>query len=405
LWTATGYEGRGVDAAGVSRAHDNFYDDAFRRENGGLSNAATGSSVLTQLEAGLGEPGENGIGAALDGLFASFTDLANDPAGTTPRTLVRSAAERLIDRLHAADARITALNDDSTARLADQVRQVNSITKQIASLNQQIVAAGPEGAPTLQDQRDQALDQLSSFMSVSVVRHDDGSVGVLTGGALIVDGASARDLVTRASGSGTGVGFALDSGVLDLGSGSMKALSDITTTALPAYRTKLNRLANQLVQQVNAQHRQGHTPGGWTNVDFFDPAGTTAGTIDLSAQVKNSNAMIAAGATSSAGDGDNATALGQLIRAPVVALGGSSLRDFYVDIASGLGAAIDDSKRVQDVQQTLTDNADTQRQQVMGVSVDEEMVQLIAQQQAYGAAARLVNVANEVLDQLLNLVQ
>ena len=79
------------------------------------------------------------------------------------------------------------------------------------------------------------------------------------------------------------------------------------------------------------------------------------------------------------------------------------MRDFFVNFTSSVGVAVSDAQQQTTIQQTMVDNADAQRQQVSGVSVDEEMVNLIAQQQAYGAAARIVTMADEMMQTLLNI--
>jgi flagellar hook-associated protein 1 FlgK len=405
LWTPHGTMGRGVDAVTVSRARDIFYDRAFRRESGLLGGASTQGDLLSQLESALGEPGDNGLGAVIDGMFSAFSGLANDPASGTSRMLVRQAATRLVDQFHQTDARIGQLIQDGADRLAGQVEQVNQITHQITALNNQILAAGPNGSPTLEDQRDLLLDQMSSLMSIQVVERPDHTVAVQAGGAFIVDGAQSRDLAMRTSATGgPAIGFVTDPGTIDPGGGSMKALIDLTNTTLPGYRAQLDQLAQNLVTQTNVIHRSGFTLSGATAIDFFDPAGTTAATIQLSASILASPDAIAAGDMPSGGDGGMALRLGDLVRVPLAGLGGRSIRDFYVNVAGSIGIAVSDALQQTSIQQALVDNADSQRQQVSGVSVDEEMVQLIAQQQAYGAAARLVTVANDMIQDLLQMI-
>jgi flagellar hook-associated protein 1 len=397
--------GRGVDASGISRSRDVFFDAAYRRESGLLGNASTNATLLSQLEAGIGEPGSDGLGAALDGLFTAFSDLANDPSSVTARTMTRQAGARLVEQFHQTAGRISEIATDSTARMREQVAEVNRLTQQIAGLNTGILAAGPAGNAALSDQRDLAVDQLSSMVSAQVTQRSDGTIAVSTGGALLVDGANARELTVRATPAGTpGVGFTSDSGTIDVGSGSLKALVDLTNTTLPGYQAQLDLLAQNLVSQVNTQHRAGYTPTGDNNLNFFDPTGTSAASIQLSSEVLASIGSIATGDTTASGDGANAQRLGDLIRVPIAGLGNQSLRDFFVNFTSTVGVAVSDAQQQATIQQALVDHADGQRQQVSGVSVDEEMVNLISQQQAYGAAARLVNVANEMVQDLLNMI-
>ena len=406
LWSAWGTIGRGVSTGSVTRVRDTFLDGNYRRESGSLGTATTLNSFLSQVEGALGEPSDTGVAAALDGMFKGFGDLANDPTNGATRDIVRQSATRLTQLLHSLDSRIVQAQSDAVERLRADVDQVNSLSGRIAALNAQILAAGgpDHSAPDLEDQRDTLVDQLSGLVGVNVVTHDDGTVGVIAGDALIVDAGAAQTLVVRQVGAGYGVGLASATDVIDPQSGSLKALTDLASTVLPGLRGQLDAFTASLVTEVNAVHRSGFTLAGVGGTDFFDPASLTAGTITLAADVQASSGAIAASATGAPGDGAIALQLAGLGSKAVSALGGRTLREFYTQVSQVVGAGVSNSQVDADTAQTLVDNADSQRTSVSGVSLDEEMVALIAQQQAYGAAARLVNVADTMMQQLLAML-
>jgi flagellar hook-associated protein 1 FlgK len=180
-------------------------------------------------------------------------------------------------------------------------------------------------------------------------------------------------------------------------------LLDVGNVTLPGIQTDLDRLAAAVVAQVNALHQTGTTPGGLTGTDFFDPAGVTARSIALAAAVAASPAAIAAGATANAGDGAIALSLAGLRTTTIPALGGSA-GEFYDGLVARIGSFTRDASEQARASSILVANADARRSSVSGVSIDEEMVTLIAQQQAYTAATRLVRVADEMLDDLLRMV-
>jgi flagellar hook-associated protein 1 FlgK len=170
---------------------------------------------------------------------------------------------------------------------------------------------------------------------------------------------------------------------------------------LPQLRVRLDGLAEAIVGEVNAIHRGGTTLAGATGVDFFDPAGITAGSIALSADVLTSPDAIAASATGAPGDNGVALRLAALVRSPVVGLGGITLGEAWTRFASGLGDTVADATTRAEGEDATLAHLDAQRLAVSGVSVEEEMTRLIQQQQAYSAAARLVRVAEEMMDALL----
>ena len=405
LQSTWGMMGRGVTDTGISRVRDWLLDSSVRSESGMLGHSQTLGSFLGQVEAAINEPSEYGISAALDGLFNAFSELSNDPSSSVHRGLVQQNARRLVDQLHQLDASLVDTNRNALAEMHANVDEVNRITSEVAHLNQLILAAGPShSAPDLEDQRDLLIDQLSESMDVRVLRRDDGTVGIVGGDTLLVDGGTARELEVRTLAAGqTGVGV-LGGNDVDPRSGSLQALSEVINIELPELRGRLDQLAAALVTEVNAVHRSGFTATGATNSDFFDPTGVTAHTISLSAAVEASTDAIAAGATAAAGDGDVALQISSLRSTSIAALGGSALGDFYVDTVTTFGAKVLNADETVAVHQTMLDRAQMMRSSSNGVNVDEEMVMLIAQQQAFAAATRLVNIANEMVEDILRMV-
>ncbi|HUK63929.1 MAG TPA: flagellar hook-associated protein FlgK [Dongiaceae bacterium] len=408
LWTPHGTVGTGVEAGAVVRMRDTLLDTAYRRSAGGLGSATTRQGTLTQVQNAVNEPSDTGVAAALDQMFAAFGDLATDPASRTSRNLVLDKAQTLVDRLHTLAASLAGTAQDTATAMKNQAAQVNDLTRRIGELNTRILAAGgPEhSAPDLEDQRDVLIDQLSGMVPTQVIQHTDGTIAIAVGDTLLVDGANTKTLDVRAAaGGGSTVGVTGDPNPLDLGNtGSLGALVQLSTVTLPGQQAQLDQFASALATEVNALHRTGYTPAGATGIDFFDPAGTTAASIRLSAAVQGNPDSIAASSGAAGSDGDLALQMAGLGNQPVASLGGLTLRGAYDAFATGVASSVQQAGQDVDTQQALTDNADAQRQSANGVSVDEEMTVLIAQQQAYSAAARLVQTANDMITEVLNMV-
>lgn len=397
--------GRGVTATTLTRIRDLFFDASYRDESGNAGRSGTLVDYLGRIEATMHEPSDTGLASGLDGLFRSFADLANDPSNRIARDQVRQSAGRLAQQLHALDAALGRVREDSLSDLRSQVDAVNSIAQQVAQLNGQIQATGgpSNSSPDLMDQRDRLLDQLAGYGDVRVLDRGDGTVGVMLGDTLLVDGGMTQTLQVTSAGAGYGVSVAGGAAVR-LQSGSLAGLADLTQNWLPSAQAQLDQLAQALVTQVNTLHRAGYNLNGATGVDFFDPAGVTAGSIQLSAAVTASSDAIAAAGTNAPGDGSVALQLAGLSQTGIASLGGKSLREHWIGIAGWMGSGVENSGRDREAAITLMDRADELRTSVSGVSVDEEMVELLGQQQAYTAAARLVQVASDVMDEVLRLL-
>lgn len=408
IQTSIGQVGRGVTAEGIERLRDGFLDGAFRRENGELGRFSTLKDTLSQIEDIFGDPSDAGIATGLDSLLSAFGDLANDPSGRTPRELVRQNAQNLVQQFRQADARIGAVFNDVRTKMEGAVDQVNQITQQIADLNVQIRSAGSglRESPDIKDKRDKLVDQLSSIVGVRVLDRPDGTIGVLAGDALLVDGGEATKLEVRDAGQGR-VNVSLTGGVgsITLRSGSLAALQELSQTTVPGIRDKLNGLVKSIVTEVNAIHRGGRSLAGGTGIDFFDPTGTTIDSMALSQSVSSSTDNIAAGISGAPGDNKNALAIAALRTTGVASLNGQTLGGGYQTLVSQLAVSLQDTTGRQEAQTVITANADSQRQSVSGVSVDEELTNLIGQQNAYAAAARLVTAADDMIKDVIAMVR
>jgi flagellar hook-associated protein 1 FlgK len=408
LNTAIGQVGRGVTAEGIERLRDGFLDQHYRRENGDLGRFSTMKETLGQVEDVFAEPTSTGLAAGIDDMLSAFGDLANDPSGRTPRTLVRQAAQNLVQQFRQTDQRLGSIANDVRAKMVDATGQINQLTQQIADLNVEIRSAngGLRESPDLKDKRDVLVDQLSNLAGVRVIDRTDGTVGIAAGDALLVDGGQVTRLEVRDAGQGkVEVGLQGSGLPINFKSGSLAGLVELSSTTIPGVRDKLNGLVKSIVTEVNAIHRGGRTLTGGTGVDFFDPAGLTLDSVKVSSAVTQSTDNIAAGQTGAAGDNSNALAIAALRTTGVSSLNGETLGSGYQQIVSELGVALQDMTSRSEAQTTITSNADAQRQSVSGVSIDEELTSLITQQNAYAAAARLVTVADDMIKDVIGMVR
>lgn len=406
LRTPLGTVGRGVTAGATTAMRDAFLDAAFRREQGTFAQADTLRQMLQRVEDVLQEPSDVGIGATLDALFGAFADLADRPTSGAARVGVRAAADALARQLNTADSRLVGEERELEAAYRNTVDRINTLAGRIASLNREIVAAGspPRSAPDLEDARGVLLDELSGLIGVRVLERGDGSVGVVAGDVLLVDGAFNQSLEARLLvGGGIGAGVVGSARLLSPVSGSLRALGELATDGVRSIRTELDRLAAELVASVNAIHQGGTTLGGDTGVALFDPAGTTAASIRLSAAVAGSPDQVVAG-NGVAGDNGVALALAALRTTARAALNGDTPGGFYASVATSLASIVRDADQGARSAEVILAGARARRAAVSGVSTDEEMVMLIQQQQAFAAAARLVSVADQVLQDVLRLV-
>jgi flagellar hook-associated protein 1 len=414
LSTPLGSFGTGVRTTTVERIRSQWLDESYRNESSGAHGFALRRDMLAQVEGILGEPSESGLAAAMDAFWSGWSDLANNPTSDAARAAVRQRGAHVAGMLNGFAERIQGLRENGRTRLDAGVRDVNSLASQIADLNRQIVASEVTGhtAGDLRDARDRAIDSLSKLGPVRTLENADGSTQVLLGTTTLVDGVDAKQLRVAGDGSPASplrVEERRESrGVeVEIRGGELGEMLRLLHDDLPALRGRLDTLADALVRGVNAIHESGDPAGP----PFFDPAGLDAGSIRLSTAVRASALAVRAG-TDGPGDNRIALRLASLRTDPAEAvgpggtllLGGRSFASYYGGLVTDLGLDVGAAGRDASVADVLARQAELRRDEVGGVSIDEEMVQMIRHQQAYTAAARLVNVADEMIKTVLQMV-
>lgn len=195
-YTGAGFFGQGVNVATVARSYDRFLTTQAASANSMASADGTRSAQLAQLE-NIFTLGESGIGHAARQVFDSFVDVANNPQDASVRQVVITRAQELAARFKAAGEQLDTLQVGVSQDMRGAVAAVNSLSGQVAELNKQIAALKGTGhAPNdLLDQRDQLVNDISSYINVTTIEADDGSVGLFIGGGQsLVLGANANVL-------------------------------------------------------------------------------------------------------------------------------------------------------------------------------------------------------------------
>jgi flagellar hook-associated protein 1 FlgK len=366
--------GTGVDVTQIRRIRDQFLDVQARAQSTSLGDATARASSLDQAQLAFDEPSDNGISAQLAQFWSSWSDVANAPEDSGARSALVASAQTLATTFQTVSSQLTAVAQqaqDQYNAITGPTGDVASDAKTLAGLNASISDAVFRGQQPndLMDQRDQLIDQLSSLAQVSVTDVGNGAVKVDFGGVTLVDPSVAG-------------GYTWPQTLTSPG-GQLGALQDLASASGPllTYRSQLDAVAANLVTSVNALH---------TSTPFFDPAGTTAATLNVVATA----ATVQTGSTAAPGQNDVAQA--------IAALRGGSTDQMYSGLVAQIGVDAQANERAQSTAQSLSDAVENRRQSVSGVSLDEEMTNLIRFQRGYQASARTMTTMDDMLDTLIN---
>ena len=229
--------------------------------------------------------------------------------------------------------------------------------------------------------------------------------------SVVTDTGAGWDLVTAATGGTQYTGLAAAASV---GSDIVDNV-DAGITQIPAslnivsdMRARLNALVNMLVREVNYLHKSGMTMGNppAAGEDFFTAINTgrplEMGNIRLNPNLENLN-NIAASLTGSSGDNANALEIANLRHKPLLkdVNGILSTDDYYQSIILGLGNSGSDAMRITESQDKLVKSADASRQAITGVSMDEEMTNMMKYKYAYDAASKVLNIIDTMIETIV----
>jgi flagellar hook-associated protein 1 FlgK len=402
-----GRVGLGVDTEAIRRMRDTFLDSAYWKENANYGKYESLEQTLSEIEMVFAEPSDVGLGTLLQEFWDAWQELANQPESTSARTVVTGRASSLCKSLNEMSSRLDSLRETADLEISSYVGEINSLATRIAFLNAQIVRAECSGseASDLRDQRDLLLDGLSQIADIKVFEAEDGSVAVKIGTEALVERSATIPLTLARRGDANlaVTDIRLGSGTRSIRptGGKLGGLLESRDDVIPRYMARLDEIAQTLVEKVNEVHRAGYGLDGTSGVDFFDPTKLTASTMRLSDSILNDNRLIAASTDGSPGNVDNALAISDLRLEGIFGREGETSDEFYSSVIGELGIEASRATTAKDGQELLLREIDTRRESVKGVSIDEEMTNLVASQHAYQAAVKLVTVIDELMETIM----
>jgi flagellar hook-associated protein 1 FlgK len=391
--------GTGVTVTGFQRVRDSFLDVQLRAQTMLQGSAQATEDNLGQIEGVINEPSDTGLNSLLGSYWSAWQNVANSPQDTATRQALVEAAKSLASGLNNTASQLSTIATQTAQDTSLTLQQVNADAQTLQSLNTAIYNAKAVGdTPNdLLDQRDKLLDDMSQLGGVSVTDNTDGTNNVTFDGVTLVAGKTAYTL-SESGGTLSNNMTTPQTATLTSSMGKLGALVALRDTTIPSYQSQLDAIANALSTQTNTLNSAGYALDGTTGNAFF--SGTTAATIAVVA----TSTKIAASATAGGvpGDNTNALALADLQDQAVASLGGSTIDGAYAKLVTTIGSDSQTAQRAVSNANVLVDSLTNRRDSVSGVSLDEEMTNLVKYQQGYQAASRALNSIDDALNILIN---
>lgn len=456
--TMPGFLGTGVQAGSITRIRDSFVDQQFRQESNKLGYWEAQSKAISQMEDVLNEPSHYGLQKSLSEFWQSLQDLATNPNESGARAVAVRKGEAVADSFNYMHKSLTEIQTNLGTEIEHTTKDINSILKQIAAVNEQIKAVEPNGyiPNDLYDQRDLLLDDLAELVPIDVeykhsggravegeaegwavvkLKTEDGPVTLVHGHEAIELEVKFDDNFAGENAPVTGIeitgsldvdenGDPVDHGLIEhdnlLDSGKLKSLMDAygvpgddgVEGLYPGMLDKLDTMANAFMEEFNKIYGgdpdDADYPGGYplegnaTAPDtFFE--GTGAGDLKVLAEIiANPNNFRASDAEDEEGNGKIAQQLADLQFSTAVDLDGATIETYFQSIIGDLGVEGMEANKLVHNTSTLLGAVEHRRASISSVSLDEEMTDMIKFQQAYNASARMITVVDETLDKIIN---
>ncbi len=408
--TPYGYLGTGVEVTGIQGVRNAYVNEQVTNLNSDLSQANINQQTLTSIGGIFNETATstNGLTAQLNAFFGAMQTLSQSPEDSGLRQNVLQAGINVATTFNSLNSQLQNVKYQVSQQIGSDVNQINTLAGTIASINKQLMAnAGTSrNSSDLQDQMNNAISQLSNLVNVKVVTDSNGVMNVTAGGAVLVAAGSAFKFSMTQTSSGITVGRSDSSVPATISSGELAGLMNSYDTQIPAYSSQLDTIASTFAKTINTFNNAGYTlstngkqatQGG----DFFQ--GTTAGTIQVSQNIISNLNNIAASSSGAPGDGQNAAAMGNVLNAPVMS-NGQSIINAYEALVNQVGT---DSQTANNNVQTIQlqqNQMQAFQSSISGVSLNQELTNMIQYQHSFEAAAKVITTADAMYQTIIGMV-
>jgi len=411
LFSQPGQMGAGVNAAEIQRIYDQFLGKQINDENQSLGNWEAQKGIYERVEVLFNESSGYGLNQAMSEFWNAWQDMANNPFDLASRVALLAKSETMTTSFNNMCSNLEEIQAHIDISITGTVEEINSVAGQIADLNEKIarIEAGGQNANDYRDSRDILLKDLSLMIDIVAFENSEGKVTVLTvGGRPLVENFSSWDLSTQANNSGhkdivwtDSEGNQVD--ITDnISGGKLNGWLEARDVSIADYISRLDDLAAEIIQEVNDLHSAGYGLDSSTGNDFF--TGTSALNIAVNQDiVDDANKIAVGGSDGGVGDNSNAIEIANLQNALKMNSDTVTFDQYYNSLVSNVGNDALTATVNFDRESVMMTQLYNHRESVSGVSLDEEMINLIKFQHAYNAAARMISLVDELLDRVTNM--
>ncbi len=387
----------GTQVTSVNRGTDPYLDASVRMTSMALGSATARMRWMSETETALNDT-DTGVGKLMTGMFGNIDKLAASPNDTSLRVTTLDSITRVAEAFKQTAADLDDVSAGIATEAQSSVNTVNSALSRVSEINNSLLRAQPGTSAYAQllDSRDAALQELSGSLNVEISFGTHDSAQVSFGGQTLVSGSTATPVALAVANDGT-LSLSTAAGALSTPtSGTLGGLSAAAVNTADRHE-KLDTLAAQFVTDMNAWHANGRTTAADGSVGPAGApllSGTNAATM---AALITDPAQLATRSADGALNGNLLTAGSALRGSGSVELGWTQMIAAQANLLTAV-------KSEQTTAQGRSDQAVSAREAVSGVDLDMEAADLLRIQQAYSGCAKILQVAKETVDAILQII-
>jgi flagellar hook-associated protein 1 FlgK len=365
---------------------------------------------LSQLESFFNEPSTPSIGDALNNFYSALSSLSSDPTDIGVRQNLINSAETLTGEFSSMTTNFNNMDTQLNGDVASDVSSVNNLANQINGINYQIYKAQNMGFATndLLDQRQDLMNSLSKLTNFQATDMGNGYMKIEINGHTLVGQNYTVPLTTvtdPANNNAVMPEFSDDGTPLVTTGGEINGLMSLRDGNMAQYKSSLDSIAQNLMTSVNAMQSSGYGLNGAapTGINFFN--GTDSTDITINPAIAADPTLIAAASSAaSPGDGSNALAMADAQNSLLMGGGTQTIGEYYASLVSQVGSDSQSAQNNDQIYTSVSGNLQNQWQSESGVSLDEEMTNLVKFQHAFEANSKVMVVQDQMLSTLINMI-
>jgi len=380
-----GQIGTGVEVTDIERIKSTFYDFQYRSESHEYGKHQVKYDYYQNVENIFNEPSDSGISSAMNKFFSNWQELAKDPNNTSAKNIVVESGKSLAGTISETYKKMDNLEstiqqevDRISSEIADKLAELDDLDKNI-----NIVQGAGKTPNDYLDRKDKLLDDLSYKLDIN--NTDNQSMLKDAVETSKIDGkldiTKLRETVKKQINAAMDVPSRNLSGELQ-GYKEMKEEIYTIKEELKKFAKTMSESINDIYEGEFFTYDSSATP----LIKVSDILSQDATKLDITSSKANDIANSKDTKIDLDGDGTL----------------DKSTRSMYNNILENIGLKSKESIRNEQNQRNLINNIDASRNSISGVSLDEEMVNLIQLQHSYGANAKVLSTVDSLLDIVVN---